>query len=95
MRDVGAVQEDLAVGDLVEAHQAAPEGGFAAAGFADQAQGLAGPDLERDAVHGIDGLLLPRDDAAADPEMLLHVDRLQQRARRQLGGRIIGGAVGS
>ena len=80
LRYVLAVEKDLARGDLIEPHEAAPERRFAAARFSDEAKGLARVDLERDTIDGIDGPALPLEQAVADQEMLLHLDRLDQRA---------------
>ena len=47
--DVDAVDEDLAVLDVVEAHHEGDDGGFAGAGVADDGGGFAGGDGEGDA----------------------------------------------
>ena len=52
-RDVGAPVEDLPPGGPVQPHQRPPDGGLAAAGFAHQAEGLAGVQLEGHVVHGL------------------------------------------
>jgi hypothetical protein len=47
---VWRVEEDLAAGGLDEAEEEAGEGGFAGAGFADEAEGLAADEVEGDVV---------------------------------------------
>src|SRR5690606_303521 len=53
-RDVLAIKEDGSLGGLVELDDGAAGRGLAAAGFSDQAQGLALFDLEVDLVHCLD-----------------------------------------
>ena len=78
----------LARGQLVQAHEAAPERRLAAAGLAHEAERLAGTHLERDVVDGLHARDLAADHAAAlDREVLR--DRLApgaaaRRSRRQL-----------
>ena len=52
--DVLAVEGDRAGGDVVQPHDAAGQGGLAAAGLADQAQGLAAADLQADVLDRVD-----------------------------------------
>ena len=54
--DVVAVEYDFSAGRLVEAHDGAPDGGFAAAGLAHQAHRLALLHLEGHAVDRLDEL---------------------------------------
>jgi hypothetical protein len=52
-----------------EADDGFSEGGFAAAGFADEAEGFTWGDVEGDAVDGFDGAGLAEHDAGADGEV--------------------------
>ena len=56
LRDVAAVEDDLAGGGFDQPDDAAPKRGLAAAGFADDAQRFAILDRERHAVDGPHGL---------------------------------------
>ncbi len=67
--DVGAAEVDGAGGGFEQADDGLAEGGFAAAGFADEAEGFAGSDVQRDAVHGAHGAGLAQHDAAAHREV--------------------------
>ena len=79
--DVDAVIDDRALGRAFQAQDAAPGGGLAAAAFADQAQRLAAPDGEVDAVHRLHlAHLAAGDDALGDREMHAQAAHLQQRA---------------
>ena len=49
--EIGALEKDFSRGGLVEADDGFAKGGFAAAGFADQSERLAGAQSERHAVH--------------------------------------------
>ena len=71
--------------DIAEPHQAAPEGGFAATGFAHKADRLAGQYLQRDIVDGMDDAPRPRRKAPADDEILADSNRLQQRRLALIG----------
>ena len=51
-----SVKEDLAARGLVQVQQGAADGGFAAAGFAHEAQRLTPADIEGDIVHRLEGL---------------------------------------
>ena len=62
--DVLAVEHDLARGRRHEPEDGAPEGGLAAARLADEAQGLAAPDLKRHVVDGVDVADRPPQEAA-------------------------------
>jgi hypothetical protein len=55
------------------------EGGFAAAGLAHHAEGLALADIERDAVHGMDIAHVPVEYAAVDGEVFLQVFDTQKQ----------------
>src|SRR6478735_6495167 len=81
--DVGALELDGAVGQVVEPGQAARERGLATAGLADESQGLARVDLEADVVDRLEELLVAVEEGrGADREVLLHVRGTEQR----LGG---------
>ena len=79
MPDVLALETQFSGRDIVEPHQAAPEGGFAATGLAHKADRLAGQYLQRDIVDGMDDAPRPRRKAPADDEILADSNRLQQR----------------
>ena len=64
-REVHALEADLARGRVVEAQHQAAEGGFSAAGLADQPQRLAALDGDRDVVDGAHQLV-PAQEAHAD-----------------------------
>src|SRR5207247_1924805 len=71
LRDVASLEGDLAVRRLEQLHDAAGERRLPAPRLAHDAQRLAGPEAERDAVdrlHGAD--LLLEDDPARDREVL-------------------------
>ena len=93
MRDVGAVDPDPARGRLDQAEDRAPDGGLAAAGFADQRQCLAGADRKADAVNRVDVASGAAQQAFFDREVLLEVLDLENepacvrhdRLRRFLG----------
>jgi hypothetical protein len=91
--EVHVFEEDLAAGGLVEAQQGAGDGRFAAARFADQAEGFAAPDLERYAVHGLDrpGLAVEKH-PALDGEMDLEITDLYQGRESVHGTSIVPGA---
>ena len=59
-RDVGAVEADRAARRLVQPHEQPAERRLPAARLADDAERLAAPDLERDAVDRVDELAVPR-----------------------------------
>ncbi len=86
-RGVGvlAVEGEAAARGLVQAHQQPGDGALAAAGLADQRQGLALLDVETDPVHGMQQLARPPLDDAVQPghgyvEDLGQVARLHQRS---------------
>ena len=81
LREVGALEQDLAVGRIVEAKHDAAERRFPAAGFADEAERLAGRDIER---HLVDGphQLLRLEETAADRKELRDALQLQDGAAR-------------
>src|SRR5215213_2132537 len=70
--DILAPEDNLAAGGLVEPDDYPPGRGFAAAGLADQPEGLPLVDAERDPVDRLEAL-------PADPEVLLEVLYLQER----------------
>ena len=72
--DVAAVEQDGAGGRLVELDQSAADGGFAAAGFAHQAQSAAPGDVEADSVHRLEHVF-------AGGEVFFQIFHLQQRFR--------------
>ena len=79
LRDVPALEEDGAIRGVEQAHGHPGQGGLAAARLPHQAQGLAGIDLQVDAVHRVHVAdVLLEDDASADGEVLLHPDQLHE-----------------
>ena len=80
---VDAVEAHGARGGLHQAEHAARGGRLAAAGLPHQPEGLAGPQLEADAVDGAHGADLPVPDAAPDREVLDQVLDHQQGAAAQ------------
>ena len=80
-----AAEVDAAGGGLVELEDGAAGGGLAAAGLADEAQGLARLDVDVDAVDGLDvGDLALKDQAGGDREV--HLEALD--VDEQVGGRL-------
>src|SRR5829696_649219 len=79
VRHVGAAEQDAAAGRLEQLHHHLAEGGFAAAGFADNAERLAAPDVEADAVDGANDMPLPPEEPAAERKMLDEVAHLEAR----------------
>ena len=75
-RNLLAVVDDLARGGLVQVQYGASHGGLAAAALPHQAQRLAGLDIERDALHGLQGLA--GKPAGADRKMLFQVLDLEE-----------------
>ena len=67
-----AVEDDLAGGRLVELQDRAAGRGLAAAGLADETEGLALLDLEGDAVDGLDGADLALEDDALGQREVHH-----------------------
>ena len=83
-REVGAVQGDRTGVGPVQAHQQAAEGGLAAAGLADQAEGLAAAECQGDLGHRVhDALPAARHAAAAHRELPYQPPRFEQR---RIGG---------
>ena len=76
---VAAVEDDLAGRRLEQLGDHPPGRGLAAAGLADQAQRLAGLDVEVHAVDGLDRADLALQHALADREVLLQPAHRQQR----------------
>jgi hypothetical protein len=77
--DVVPVEDHPAGGEGVQAGGAAGQGGLAAAGLADQAEGLAAVDVQADPVDGVDGLgVPPGEDPPADREVLDHLLQVEQ-----------------
>src|SRR5258708_28549244 len=76
--DPVAVEHYLAGGDVEQSQDGGADRRLAAAGLADERQGLATRDLEGHAVHGIDKGPAA-EHAAADRKMLLEVVDLEQR----------------
>ena len=90
IRDVAALEQDPAVGRIEQPHDAARERRLAAARLADDAQGLAGLDAERDAVDRLHrGDFLLEDDPPCDGEVLADVvdDEQLVAGRLDLGDR--------
>ena len=79
-RQVLAVEEDAAGGRRVELEDGAAGGRFAAAAFADEAEGLAAGNVERDAVDRFDEAGLAAEKAAGDGKVFLEVDDANERA---------------
>src|SRR5712691_6760405 len=77
--DVSAVKPDFAGGRLGQPQDAAPGRRFAAAGFADKTERLAGGDLEADPVDRMHLFGHTRQEAALDREVLDEVGDPQQR----------------
>src|SRR5437763_11809408 len=84
MRDVGAVDLDLARGRLDQAQDRAPDGGFAATGFADQRERFAGADRERHAVDRVDIAGGAAQKSLFDREMFLEAVDLENGTRSHL-----------
>jgi hypothetical protein len=78
-KHVPTVEDDFAFARFDQAHHAARGGGFAAAGFADQAERLASFHRKGDAVHRMDPRDLARQQPALDGKMLLETGDAQQR----------------
>ena len=74
-----AIEDQFAGVPGQQMHQQPSQGGFAAAGFADDTQGLALSYGERDAVDGFHLGHLAVEDAAADREIPLQILRDQHR----------------
>src|SRR4029079_12654382 len=73
-----ALEPDRPRGRLDQPQDRPAERRLAAAGLADEAEGLTGADLERDAIDGLDGADLAVDeDAALDREVLDEVGDLE------------------
>ena len=80
VRDVRAVEDDLAAGGLVQAQERAADGRLAASGLADEPERLAALDLERDAVDGLHVAdVAVHDDPASDREPDAEVVDLDER----------------
>ena len=96
--DVGqlvAVEDDLAGGRRRQLEDGPAERRLAAAGLADEAEDLAGEDVEVDAVDRVDGADLLAQQAADDREVLLEpADREQRLHARSLGGTAATAAAG-
>ena len=90
--DVAGVEEDGASGGGIEAGDGFAEGGFAAAAFADEAEGFAGMDLEGDPVDGAAGTDGAAEDSAPDWEVDTQVGDGEERHGegnvRQRGGSV-------
>ena len=73
------VEDHPAGGEGVQAGGAARQGGLAAAGLADQAEGLPAVDLKADPVDGADGVGVPAGpDAVTGREVLDHAVQAEQ-----------------
>src|SRR5262245_52686919 len=77
-RDLGAVELDAARGRLDQPQHGARDCGFAAAGFADEAERLAHSNRKTDAIHRMHGADLAAQHAAAHRVMLDEVLHLEQ-----------------
>ncbi|MHC2477417.1 hypothetical protein ACVJF0_008394 [Bradyrhizobium elkanii] len=78
--DALAIEHDLAGGDVEQPQDGAADRRLAAAGFADQREGLAASDLKGHAIHGVDRAGAAAEQAAANRKMLLEVVDLEQRS---------------
>ena len=78
-RQLDAIETDRARSRLDEAKDQATDCGLAAAGLADEAERLAAPDVEVDAIDGLDRPDLPLEDPAADRKVLDEVPDLDER----------------
>src|SRR5262249_18011648 len=76
--DVFGVEDDLAAGRGDEAEDGAPDGGLAAAGFADEAEGLALGDVKGDAVDGANPAGGALEEAGLDGEMGVEVADVEE-----------------
>src|SRR5215213_10967402 len=89
MRDIRAVDLDLARGRLDQPQDCAADGGLAAAGFANQRERLTRADRERHAIDRIDVTGRAAQQALLDREMLLEARDLEdERLRRLRHGRL-------
>src|SRR4029079_11634090 len=86
LRDVPALDEDLAGRRLDQAEQDATDRRLAATRLADQADGLAAVDREADAVDGLDRGDLAAQHPAVDREVLHEIPDLDERCRRRRPG---------
>ena len=75
---LAAPEPDFTVRHVVGAHDDAARRGLATAAFADQAQGLAGPDVEADPVNGLDVADRLGQEAALDGKVFPEVLDVQQ-----------------
>lgn len=67
--EVAPVEDGAAAGGGLELHDSAGEGGFSAAGFADEAEDFAFFDVEGDAIDGADDFIFFAEGSAFDGEM--------------------------
>jgi hypothetical protein len=87
--DLLPVEEDPAIGRVVQPHDDASQRGLAAARLPHQADRLARVDLEVDAIHGVDlADLALNEDAPGDGEVLLQPLDPDQRRLPRLRGRL-------
>src|SRR5262249_44328943 len=92
-RQVGALEEDVAAGRLEQPQDRAAERGLAAAGLADEADRLAAPDGEVDAVDGLDVRDRLAHHAFLDREVLLDAARLDEDVAASVRAHVAGTAV--
>ena len=83
-RDVAAAEVHRARRRLVQPHEQTAERRLAAAGLADDAERLAAPNLERDAVDRVDDVAAAAERRAAHGEVLDEVACLDERLRHAL-----------
>ncbi len=93
MGDVAPLEADDALARQ-EAQQRTPERRLAGAGLADDADGLALTQRQRDAVHGLEQHRRAAQEAAADAEDHLDIVALEQHRRVRLGRRLAAGRLG-
>src|SRR5690606_28431397 len=92
--DVGAVEDDLAGGGFDQPKDGAARGGLAGTALAHQAHDLAGLAAEGARLDGLDVRDDPREDPAADGEVLLEVADFEQVVARRLVLRLLLGCGG-
>ena len=82
---IDAVEPDLARGRLEQAQDRAPQGRLAAAGLPDEAERLAAPDVQIDAVHGLQVAGGALEESLLDREVLLQAADAKQHIAVAVG----------
>jgi hypothetical protein len=80
---VRAVEGEDAPGGFIEADHGFAEGGFTAAGFADEAEGFAGLERQGDVIDGFDAAGGALEDAGFDGKVEAEVFGSEERRRRR------------